>query len=236
MGVDVASPAMNQMVAPRDRRRLHVKVPSSAGTTTRPMRGERSPSNAIIGRTLSGIGPPIVPVKATTRPTVRPPVTRIDVACSSGQISSALGVDAAPHGGTTSPLTVTGLTTNTTYSIDLRAVNSVGGGTTPPAPVIVTPGAPKTPSAPPPTFPPAPPTSVTAVAGDRSAVVTWQTPENAGSFAITHYQVISTPGSHTCLTTTTTCVVDDLEPGVAYTFTVRGLNGVGRSSGSSTSR
>ncbi len=130
-------------------------------------------------------------------------------------------------GGVTSPLVVTGLTTNTTYSIDLRAVNSVGGGTTPPAPVVVTPGAPKTPSAPPPTFPPAPPTSVTAVAGDRSAVVTWQAPENAGSFVITHYQVISTPGSHTCLTTTTTCVVDDLEPGVDYTFTVRGLNGAG---------
>lgn len=130
-------------------------------------------------------------------------------------------------GGATSPLVVTGLTTNTTYAIDVRAVNSVGGGTTPPAPVVVTPGAPKTPPAPPPTFPPAAPTTVTAVAGERSAVVSWKAPESAGSFAITHYQAMSTPGGRSCLSTTPTCVIDGLTPDLPYTFTVRALNGAG---------
>lgn len=71
------------------------------------------------------------------------------------------------------------------------------------------------------------PTSVTAVPGERSAVVSWQAPENAGSFAITHYQVTSTPGGRSCLSTTPTCVIDGLTADVPYTFTVRALNGAG---------
>lgn len=130
-------------------------------------------------------------------------------------------------GGTASPIVVTGLTTNTTYSIDVRAMNSAGGGSTPAAPVVVTPGAPHTPPAPLPSYPPGAPTQVSAVPGVRSVTVTWGPPTLAGSFAVSHYLVTATPGGLTCLTTLTECEITGLQPGVAYTFDVKALNGAG---------
>ena len=129
-------------------------------------------------------------------------------------------------GGTASPLVVSGLTTNTTYSIDLRAVNSTGGGT-PPAPVEVTPGAPHVPPTPPPAIAPGAPLRVSAVAADASAVVSWAAPLNSGSFGVSTYQVTSSPSGRMCLTTTTSCTVSGLANGTAYTFTVRALSGAG---------
>jgi len=134
-------------------------------------------------------------------------------------------------GGRSSPLVVSGLTTNTTYSIDLRAVNSTGGGTTP-APVVVTPGAPHVPPTPPPAIAPGAPGQVTANPGDGSAVVTWDAPADQGSFPVTTYQVTSSPDGRTCLTTTTECTITGLTNGTAYTFTVRALNGGGWSAAS----
>lgn len=196
--------------------------------------GEGSPSSTV---SVTPVGPPDPPTVTRvdwddttasiyfTAPAFDggTPITTYEYSLDSG----ANWNNRADGGGTASPLVVTGLTTNTTYAIDLRAVNGVGGGTTPAAPVVVTPGAPKTPDTPPPTFPAGPPTAVTATAGDRSAVVTWQEPTDAGSFSITHYQVVSEPGRHTCLTTTTTCVIDGLTSEIGYTFTVRALNGAG---------
>lgn len=131
-------------------------------------------------------------------------------------------------GGTTSsPVVVSGLTTGTTYSVDLRALNSAGGGATQPSPVVVTPGAPHTPPSPPPTYAAGSVTDVVAVAGDRKATVTWSPPSDSGSFPVTTYQVTSAPGGAMCLTTTTTCTVDGLVPGGTYAFTVRALNGAG---------
>lgn len=138
-------------------------------------------------------------------------------------------------GGTASPIVVTGLTTSTTYSIDVRALNSAGGGSTPPTPVVVTPGAPRTPPAPPPTYPPGAPTQVSAVAGDRSATVSWLPPVTSGSFPVTHYQVTADPGGASCLTTLTSCTVSGLTARTAYTFTVTALNGAGWGSRSAAS-
>ena len=44
---------------------------------------------------------------------------------------------------------------------------------------------------------------------------------------MTSYRVVASPGNHTCITTTTSCTVDGLEPGTAYTFAVTALNSVG---------
>lgn len=89
-------------------------------------------------------------------------------------------------------------------------------------------------SAPNPPAPPAPapvpataPTSVQAVAGDTTAVVTWSPPPSSGSYAISTYLVTSTPDSRTCLTTTTGCTMTGLRNGVPYTFTVQALTGAG---------
>jgi hypothetical protein len=80
---------------------------------------------------------------------------------------------------------------------------------------------------------PAAPTSVTATAGDRSAVVTWSAPANGGS-PITSYTVTPYVGSAaqtaTVITGTppaTGATVSGLINGTGYTFTVTATNAVG---------
>lgn len=82
---------------------------------------------------------------------------------------------------------------------------------------------------PPPTYPPTPPLGVTAAADDGSAMVTWQPPASSGSFPITQYQVIASPGGQTCLVNAPTlaCEITGLANAVTYTFTVKALNGAG---------
>jgi len=80
---------------------------------------------------------------------------------------------------------------------------------------------------PPPVFPPSAPREVQAAASHAAAVVTWSPPASSGSFPVSTYQVVSSPGGGTCLTTVLTCEVGGLVNGMAYTFTVRALNGAG---------
>jgi hypothetical protein len=70
------------------------------------------------------------------------------------------------------------------------------------------------------------PTAVEAVRGDGRATVTWIESDNNGA-AVEYYVVRSIPGDLTCLTTGTTCVVDGLNNGIAYTFVVTAKNAVG---------
>ena len=84
-----------------------------------------------------------------------------------------------------------------------------------------------TPPPPPPTFPPGPPGDAAATAGDASATVTWTAPTSPGSFPVTHYQVTSSPGEKSCLTSALTCTVTGLTNGTTYTFTVKALSGAG---------
>ena len=88
------------------------------------------------------------------------------------------------------------------------------------------------PPAPIPADPASPPRLVQAMPGDQSASVSWSIPESAGSFPITHYQVVSSPGGRTCLTSLLTCEVGGLSNGTGYTFTVKALTGAGWSAAS----
>jgi YVTN family beta-propeller protein len=83
--------------------------------------------------------------------------------------------------------------------------------------------------------PPSPPTGVTAIAGDASAVVSWSAPTNQGTFAVTNYDVTSTPRGATCLTTSLRCEVTGLTNGITYTFSVRALSAAGWSASSTPS-
>jgi titin len=74
---------------------------------------------------------------------------------------------------------------------------------------------------------PAAPTSVTAVAGQGSAVVSWSTPGSDGGSPITGYRVLASPGGARCLSTSTSCTFTGLTPGTGYTFTVKAINAVG---------
>ena len=80
-----------------------------------------------------------------------------------------------------------------------------------------------------PVYPPSAPREVTAVADNASGLVSWRPPESPGSFPITHYEVMSSPGMRPCLVSApvTSCRVEGLVNGGVYTFTVRALNGAG---------
>ena len=73
------------------------------------------------------------------------------------------------------------------------------------------------------------PTSVEATPGDGSASVSWSAPASTGSFPVSHYLAMSTPGAHTCLVEAPalSCTVTGLTNGTAYTFTAKALTGAG---------
>jgi len=76
---------------------------------------------------------------------------------------------------------------------------------------------------------PGAPTGVTALAGAAQAQVSWKPPSDNGSAPLTGYTVTATPGGKTVEVGpgTTSAVVDALEPGRSYTFTVHASNKVG---------
>ena len=83
------------------------------------------------------------------------------------------------------------------------------------------------PPPPPPPTPADPPRGVTAVADDRSASVSWSAPASSGSYSISAYQAIASPGGRICLTSGLSCTVGGLANGTTYTFTVKALTGAG---------
>jgi YVTN family beta-propeller protein len=91
------------------------------------------------------------------------------------------------------------------------------------------PGGPGPGPAPTPVYPPSAPRDVTATAGDASASVSWVAPADSGSYPITDYQAVASPGGRTCLVAapSLTCEVSGLTNGTTYTFTVQALNGAG---------
>ena len=80
--------------------------------------------------------------------------------------------------------------------------------------------------------PPGPPLDVRAVPGDSSVEVVWSPPLSPGTFAVTAYRVMSSPGDLGCVTSGLSCVVTGLSNGTTYTFTVSAESAVGWGSAS----
>jgi hypothetical protein len=123
-----------------------------------------------------------------------------------------------------SPVSITGLTTGTTYSIALRAITSTTVG---PSSMTV--------STTPYTVPGAP-TSLVATAGDTSASIAFTAPSTGGS-VITNYQYSIDNGSnYTAFSpadTASPVSITGLTNGIAYTILLKAVNAAGTSSASS---
>ena len=137
-----------------------------------------------------------------------------------------------------SPLaaSVTGLTSNTTYTFTVEARNGAGLGATSQASGAVfmatTVGAPSPPNSVAASF------NVNGAAPGEMATVTWAAPANPGNSPISQYEITATPGpggvtpSPQFVTASTfTFDVTGLTGGVNYTFTVAAVNSQGTGSG-----
>jgi YVTN family beta-propeller protein len=82
---------------------------------------------------------------------------------------------------------------------------------------------------PPPVLPPSAPRDVVGVPGNREAGLSWTAPTSSGSFPISTYQAVVSPGGQSCLVAVpaVTCTISGLTNGTTYTATVRALNGAG---------
>jgi hypothetical protein len=143
-------------------------------------------------------------------PTTGAPITSYTVTSSPGGIVAT---------GTSSPITVTGLTNGTPYTFTVTATNAVGAGTasTPSSPVTPTSG-----------ILPDAPTSVSASAGvNGQATVTFTAPASSGSSPITSYKVTSSPGGVTATGSSSPILVTGLTNGTSYTFSVAATSAVG---------
>jgi hypothetical protein len=137
------------------------------------------------------------------------PITGYTVTSSPGGLTAT---------GTTSPITVGGLTNGTAYTFTVIATNAVAGSPPSAASNSVTPlGA------------PAAPTIGTATGGDTTASVSFTAPSNTGGLPITAYTVTSSPGGVTGTGTTSPIAVTGLTNGQSYRFTVTATNSDGTS-------
>lgn len=127
--------------------------------------------------------------------------------------------------------TVTGLTAGTSYTFSATGTNAAGSSSASPASNSVTPTSPTppTPPAPPTPVTPSAPGSVAVTPGNGSASVSWTPPSILGTFAVTQYRAIASPGGASCLVpaTATSCTVSPLANGTTYTVSVSALSGAG---------
>jgi hypothetical protein len=126
------------------------------------------------------------------------------------------GVNWISSGSTTSPITITGLTNATTYSVKLRAINTTGNGA---APISATNGTPVA------TVPGAP-TITSITAGNAQLSVSFTAPTDTGTSAISDYEYSTDNGATWTLTgsTTSPIVITGLSNGTTYQVKLRAKN------------
>jgi hypothetical protein len=118
---------------------------------------------------------------------------------------------------TSSPVTISGLTQNTTYNIKLLAVNDVGDGTASDTLTVLMDRVPDV------------PTNFSGVASDGQVSLTWTASASDGGEPIELYRITRTPdGSYEDVSgNVTSLVYTGLTNGTPYSFTVKAQNSIG---------
>jgi FtsP/CotA-like multicopper oxidase with cupredoxin domain len=180
----------------------------------------------LLGHEENDMMRPLVLVTAPTAPTLVTAVTASSAAVVSflpgltggAAVSIYYTVTAIPPvvgiaSGTVSPITIAGLTNGATYSFTVTATNPAGSATSLPSNIITAAAVPDA------------PTSVTAVAGNGQATITWLAP-NANGGPILSYIITATEGGNTVTMTAagSPAVFTGLQIGTPYTFTVAAVN------------
>ena len=141
--------------------------------------------------------------------------------------SNPQGVTATINQSGSGSITVTGLTNNIVYVFTVRASNAIGASAASTSSNAITPTVPITvPNA---------PTSITAVAGDARAVVSFVAPVSNGGSVITSYTATSSPEGITGAISQSgsgSITVLGLTNGTVYTFTIKATNAIGFSAAS----
>ncbi|MBV5349547.1 fibronectin type III domain-containing protein [bacterium] len=126
--------------------------------------------------------------------------------------------------GSTSPITISGLSNGTAYTFTVVATNAVGNSVVSTASNSVVPL----------TVPDAP-TIVTATAGIGQATVSFTAPADDGGRSIYYYTVISNPDGIMAMSQCSPIKVSGLSKGTTYTFTVTATNELGDGAASDSS-
>ncbi len=187
--------------------------------------GPSAPSNAVIPATKPTLVTSVSAVAGNTNSVV----TFTAPSNNGGAEISSYTVTSSPGGFTcvlnapfTTPLTCTvpGLTNGVAYTFTVSASNGAYTSDASASSVAVTPK----------TVPGAPTLSAatSSTTSPGSATVTVTPPGSNGGDSIISYTVTSSPGGFTCtvLAPNTSCIVEGLTPGVAYTFTAVARNSV----------
>ena len=193
---------------------------SAASPTVVPPGGPSAPTNlvAVAGNASATL------TWSASAGTAAFPILGYRVTASPGGLTCVTNATA----GTPAPTTcnVTGLTNGQSYTFTVVAISNAGVSPSSTASNAVTPvGGPN------------PPTGVTAVAGDRSATVSWTPPASAAGGPVTGYRATSSPDGRSCTVSApaTSCTVTGLTNGQAYTFTVVAISATGTSASSAAS-
>ena len=193
---------------------------SAPSATIVPPGGPNAPTNviAVAGNASATVG------WTASAGTAGFPILGYRVASSPGGLTCS--TSGTPTTAPAATCVVTGLTNGQAYTFTVVAISNAGVSPSSAASAPVTPvGGPN------------PPTAVTAVAGDRSATVSWTPPASSVGGPITSYRATSSPDGRACTVAapSTSCTVTGLTNGQAYTFTVVAISGTGTSASSAAS-
>jgi hypothetical protein len=188
--------------------------------------GTGSASSATTSVTPAGA--PGAPTSVSATAADRQATVSFTAPANNGSAITRYTVTASPGGatatGSTSPITITGLTNGTGYTFSVTASNSVGTSAASTASSAVTPagvaGA---------------PTGVSARSGDGSAAVSFIAPGSDGGAAIRSYTVVASPGGVVATGSGSPIAVSGLTNCTSYTFTVTATNAAGTGSASTAS-